>query len=216
MRTLNTYFGLQFESVKNKNSNQIDNLNTVIETNINSGKQIFDYETGKSKFLIASHAVDNTIIEDYSYHIVYTDLKLNNNYAVAYITLTYNIKYNFIQDVDNESDYHEISLVKEKGKWLICNDVYTNEFKQDFGIGTDFNKLTINAQVDYDTYSVFGTGLEEEAVQLKTCLWIVHGGQMYQPQQILGQVVHHLIRILLVMNQIMLMEYMDITQVFPM
>jgi len=150
--TLNTYFGLQFKSVKDNKPNEVDQLKNVVEANLDSGRQVLNYETGKAKFLIASHDADNTVIENYSYKVVYSDLKLDNDHAIADINLNYKIKYNFMQDVDKEQDYHKISLIKEKGKWLIYDDVYTNEFKQAFGVGTDFNKLAINAKNDYDNF----------------------------------------------------------------
>ena len=151
-QVINSYFNLQLEYVKDKEPGKAERLANVINTHIDSGKKIYEYEKGKAKFLIASHKNDNTIIENYSYRVEYISTDINENVATVHMKFYPSIKYNFLDYVSDDSISHEISLIKENGNWRIYNDFYTTEFKNTYGFDTNFDELEKNAKSEYEKY----------------------------------------------------------------
>lgn len=149
---INEYFQAQLDSVKSKNISLIEKSNSIIDVTTESGKEIYDYEFGKAKYLITSYKLDNTTLENYNYEINYTAIEFNNNEAVVDLSITKNMKYNFLKDNFSTNESHKITLKKDYPKWLINNDEYDTDFKSLYPIGTDFNVLINDLPEFYNNY----------------------------------------------------------------
>lgn len=161
---IDSYFEIQFESLKNKDSNYVNNLSDVIDLETDTGKNLVDYQIGKLKYLIEHYNIDNSTIEDYEYKLEYEDIFIEKNRAIVKLRIKESIKYSSTKDIHSNNIYHEIVLTKNNNQWLIADDKYSTEFKQAYPIGTDFEKLLKNARTMYDEYleRVKDLGKEEQ------------------------------------------------------
>lgn len=146
------YFDIQLASLMNKDTRMSTRLNKLINTKNTSGKAIYDYETGKIEYLIASHKLDATRLEAYDLGVEIQSKIEEKNEMTLDVEVTSSIKYNFVDKPSQNIEHHTLSLNLINNNWLVVADDYETEFLLAFPKNTDFKKLIDNLDSEYNEY----------------------------------------------------------------
>lgn len=153
LKTINGYFKIQLESLKNKDSVSTRQLDKFIDTSLKSGRILYDYKVGKIGYLLESYNLDNTIIEDYNFYVECDNIYIKEDRANVKLLLREKIKYNFMHEYFTDTVEHEISLIKRNNKWLIIEDDYSTEFKDIYDLNYDFDSAKEMLKKEYDMFN---------------------------------------------------------------
>lgn len=115
--------------------------------------QVYNYEMGRIKYTIESLVYADDKLTDYNFNISISDLTITGNQARIEAKATINNFYSYNgNQVETNNCNHIFTLIKKDNQWLIENDDYSDEFKDIYGYGTNFEKLINNISVSEQNF----------------------------------------------------------------
>lgn len=138
--TIKTYFSAQLDSLKDGNEKSFLKIKNNISLS-DSGKTLYNYELGKLKYLLASYALSTNKVNDYNLNISFDNINIKDKNATISANVDYTISDSWGIGVQPRKIYHEITLSQNNGNWRIEDDKYSDELKELYPVGTDFDDV---------------------------------------------------------------------------
>jgi hypothetical protein len=139
---LQEYFDLELSSIKDKDKDALQDLGKLFNNDDIISRKFLEYEINRSEFLINSHEEDGTEISSFNNKIDILSISIKDKEASVELSLNQSIDYNFLKEPFENEINHKVKLVKENDQWLISQDDYSDNLKELFGFGTDFNSIS--------------------------------------------------------------------------
>lgn len=138
IRLIEEYFAVKDKIFKISDAKNFNQLNEMFTSEAN---EYLNYESGRLKYWISADKITGVKVKQYDTTIEVTSETIKENeieYEVAVVT---EIEYDFLKKVEYNRIYHTIVLKLENGMMKIDADKYSDEFKDLYGLGTDFESL---------------------------------------------------------------------------
>lgn len=140
--TLNMYIDTKCLSIKNL---QFIDFPELFDMQGKDAENVYNYEAGRVKYYIESLKYTNDSLTDYSFNVDILDSAVNDDSARVEAKVAINNYYSYMDgQIETNNSNHIFTLVKRENQWLIANDEYSDEFKDAYKSGTDFEELANN------------------------------------------------------------------------
>lgn len=157
---INNYIAAEYENVKNLEYPDLSNFFNRFNA---SAIKVCSYEEGRIKFEIESLKFSKDRLLQYSIDNQIISMDIDGNIAKVEVAVIVNDFYTYMHgEMNVDRSNHIFTFIKINDQWLIDNDEYTDEFKDNYSNSTDFDLLIKNIGKDAEKFTAEQKMLENK------------------------------------------------------
>lgn len=133
---VDTYFELKYRSIVDGKAYE---LGIVIDTSTASGQNLRNYELGRLQYSLAQWRRQGSTYDKYNYRPEYERVQIKANEGIVQIRPWVDLTYGVTFEAGGEP--HLIRLINNANRWMLIEDIYSDEFTDTYPLGIDFAEL---------------------------------------------------------------------------